>query len=256
MAQKNRLKPYDGLLEWKTGNQAEKDDNRPIGLCMSCGDRLPRRKRKYCSVECPQELRRTLSARTGLLRALNTRYATFYFTNLMVIMDILPFDLKEIFSFILQRADRASPAEDYQRMANLLGNVWWAERKRTNKKYLASQLVLGQASRNGVSVDSIKPLQTKTPAVKDTFLLQLKLGKSDLESSNLQKVIKQAYRRQAKKYHPDLGGEAKAFRKIHNAYQELIDWADSPVFVNRRGFPDKWFYDGNRNRWVQPISVR
>ncbi|MDP7354547.1 MAG: hypothetical protein QGE94_05650, partial [Desulfobacterales bacterium] len=179
MAQKNRLKPYDGLVEWKTGNQAEKDDNRPIGLCMSCGDRLPRRKRKYCSVECPQELRRTLSARTGLLRALNARYATFYFTNLMVIMDILPFDLKEIFSFILQRADRASPAEDYQRMANLLGNVWWAERKRTNKKYLASQLVLGQASRNGVSVDSIKPLQTKTPAVKDTFLLQLKLGKSD-----------------------------------------------------------------------------
>ncbi|MDP7077792.1 MAG: hypothetical protein QGI64_05975, partial [Desulfobacterales bacterium] len=70
MAQKNRLKPYDGLLEWKTGNPAEKDDNRPIGLCMSCGDRLPRRKRKYCSVECPQELRRTLSARTGLLRAL------------------------------------------------------------------------------------------------------------------------------------------------------------------------------------------
>jgi hypothetical protein len=53
MAQKNRLKPYDGLVEWKTGNQAEKDDNRPIGLCMSCGDRLPRRKRKYCSVECP-----------------------------------------------------------------------------------------------------------------------------------------------------------------------------------------------------------
>lgn len=243
-------------MESISTNPTEKDDTGRTGLCMSCGDRLPRRNKKYCSIECPQELRRTLNARTGLLKALNTRYATFYFTNLMVIMDICPFDLNEICSFILQRADGASPAEDYRRMANLLGNVWWAERKRTNKKYLASQLVLGQAGRNGVSVDSIKPLQTKTPAVKGTFLLQLKLGKSDLESSNLQKVIKQAYRRQAKKHHPDLGGEAKVFRKIHNAYRELIDWADSPTFIERRGFPDKWFYDGNRNSWVQPICVR
>lgn len=237
-------------------NSAEKDDSSSTALCLSCGDRLSRRKKKYCSVECRQALRRTLNARTGLLKALNTRYATFYFTNLMVIMDILPFDLNEICSFILRRADGASPADDYRRMANLLGNVWWAERKRTNKNYLASQLVLRKAGRNGASVDSIKPLKAKTPAVKETFLLQLKLGKSDLESSDLQKVIRQAYRRQAKKNHPDLGGEAEAFRKIHNAYRELIDWAESPTFSERRGFPDKWFYDGNRNSWVQPICVR
>ena len=39
------------------------------------------KRRKYCSIECRQRLRYNLNLRTGLLRALNTRYATFYFTE-------------------------------------------------------------------------------------------------------------------------------------------------------------------------------
>ena len=57
---------------------------------------------------------------------------------------------------------------------------------------------------------------------------------------------------QAKKTHPDLGGDSDEFRKIHKAYGELIDWAEKPSFVKRRGLPDKWYYDGERNRWLQP----
>mgnify|MGYP002063947042 CR=1 FL=1 len=30
---------------------------------------------------------------------------------------------------------------------------------------------------------------------------------------------------------------------------------ENPSFTRRRGFPDKWFYDGETNRWVQPVPV-
>ena len=77
-----------------------------------------------------------------------------------------------------------------------------------------------------------------------------------LDSPELIKIIKSAYRRQALRHHPDHGGDSASFRRIHQAYQELVDWAESPSFVNRRGFPDKWFYDGMTNRWVQPTPWR
>ena len=220
--------------------------------CLSCGEPLPTRRKKYCAIECRQKLRRTLNARTGLLKALNTRYATFYFTDAMIIMDVLPFHSKEIFSYILQRSNQRKPAEDYCRMANVLGNAWWAEKRRTNRNYLASKHILDQAQRNNTSVASVQPVLTRIPVVGGTALIQLQLGKADLDSTELPRLIKKAYREQAKKHHPDTGGTTAAFRKIHNAYQALIDWAESPTFIHRRGFPDKWFYDGERNRWVQP----
>ena len=100
--------------------------------------------------------------------------------------------------------------------------------------------------------DSVRPLEIKIPAVKGKSLINLKIGRSELKTPQLQKLIKSAYRAQAKKHHPDIGGNTAAFRKIHQAYEELISWAESPTFVERHGFPDKWFYDGNKNRWVQP----
>jgi hypothetical protein len=226
--------------------------NRKNTGCLSCGTTESTGRRKYCSIECRQKLRRTLNIRTGLLKALNTRYATFYFTDSIIVMDVLPYGSKEIFSFIYPRTDGKKPADDYCKMADMLGNAWWAEKRRTNKKYLASQYVFDQAHRNNKAKNPLKPQEIKIPSVKGKSLVQLKLGKEDLESPELQKLIKKAYRLQAKKHHPDHGGNALAFRKIHRAYQELVNWAESPSFVKRRGFPDKWFYDVNNNRWVQP----
>lgn len=167
-------------------------------------------------------------------------------------MDLLPFNSKEIYSFIFPRSGNNKPADDFSKMANLLGNAWWTERKKTNKKYLASRHVLEKANRKNAQTDSVKPLEIKIPAVKGKSLINLKIGRSELNTPQLQKLIKSAYRTQAKKHHPDLGGNTAAFRKIHQAYEELISWAESPTFVERRGFPDKWFYDGDKNRWVQP----
>lgn len=193
--------------------------------------------------------------RTGLLKALYIRYATFYFTKTFIIMDLLPFNCKEIYSFIFSRSAGNKPADDFSKMADILGNAWWTERKRTNRKYLASRHVLEKANLKNAQTDSVQPLEIKIPSVKGKSLINLKIGRSELNTPHLQKIIKSAYRTQAKKYHPDLGGNTAAFRKIQQAYEDLVSWAESPTFVERRGFPDKWFYDGDKNRWVQPTPL-
>jgi hypothetical protein len=83
----------------------------------------------------------------------------------------------------------------------------------------------------------------------------LKIDKADIDSDELSKIIKNAYRRQAKIHHPDTGGQAQTFRKLHAAYMELLRWADNPTFIRRRGFPDKWYYDSDKQKWVQPIPA-
>ena len=221
-------------------------------ICLSCGTTGNMTGRRYCSIACRQRLRHMLEIRTGLLRALNTRYAAFYFTDRMIIMDVLPYDSKKIFSFIYPRSADKKPAEDFSRMSDDLGNAWWAENKRTNKRYLASRHVFEKARQNEIVTNGVNPMEIKIPAIKGTALIYLRLGKADLDSPELQKAIKSAFRLQAKKHHPDLGGNTATFRKVHQAYEELIKWAEKPSFLKRRGFPDKWFYDGIQNKWVQP----
>jgi hypothetical protein len=118
--------PHTGIVPLRTR----------IGGCLSCGTTLKMGLRRYCSIECRQRLRRTLNIRTGLLKALNTRFATFYFTAEMILLDVMPFGAAEIFSFIYPRSTRVKPATDFCRMANMLGNAWWAEKRRTNRHYL------------------------------------------------------------------------------------------------------------------------
>ena len=167
---------------------------------------------------------------------------------------MLPYNSKEISSFILPRLTGAKPVDDFSRMADMLGTAWWAEKKRTNKQYLASRYVFQFAEKNNTVSNSAKPLEIKIPSsIKEKSLIHLKLGKSDLDSPELQRIIKRAYRLQAKTHHPDLGGDTDTFRKVHQAYEELINWAESPTFTRRCGFPDKWSYNANTNRWVQPL---
>jgi hypothetical protein len=137
-------------------------------------------------------------------------------------------------------------------MSDMLGNEWWAEKKKTNRHYLATRYLLEKAKRQKILNRPVIPVEFKIPVIKKSSLTFLKLAKSQLNSPELEKIIKRAYRLQAKKYHPDLGGDSDTFRKIHQAYVDLIRWAENPSFKRRRGFPDKWFYDGHQNRWLQP----
>ena len=227
-------------------------DGVPQNRCLSCGTSENMDRRKYCSVECRQQLRYNLNLRTGLLRALNTRYATFYFTEAIIILDVLPYGSAELFSYIFPRIPGRKPVDDFCTMSNILGNAWWAERNRTNKRYIATRFLLEKAKSKNADKVPIKPVEVKEPAKLKKSLMFLKLNKSDLNSPGLQRKIKSAYRKQAMRHHPDLGGDAAGFRKLHDAYKQILKWSDNPVFISRRGFPDKWFYDGSAVRWVQP----
>lgn len=222
--------------------------------CLSCGSTENINNRKYCSIKCRQNLRQKLNMRSGLLQALNTRYATFYFSDTIIILDIIPRGVKEIFRFTQQRSINHKPAEDFGKMANMLGRAWWEEEKRTAKKYLASRRVLELATKYPAQI-SLRPTVINIPSVKTNALNYLGINKDDLTSVELRKIIKTSYRKQAKIHHPDLGGHAATFRKLHKAYKELLHWAENPSFIHRRGFANKWFYDGENEKWVQPIPI-
>ena len=221
--------------------------------CLACGTTENMGRRKYCTTDCRQRLRLKLDARMGLVQALNTRFATFYFSESMIMMDLLPYGTNEIFSFFYPRSPGRKPAEDFAQMANLLGDIWWAEKRRTNKRYLASERVLDCAEKIRHDTTCVRPLLWNVFNVKKQYLTQLKIAKTDLWSPELTQLVKSAYRQQAKVHHPDLGGDAETFRKLHQAYEEMVQWSERPTLIRRRGFPDKWFYDGEKNRWIQPI---
>lgn len=224
--------------------------------CLACGDVLPSRRRRYCAMACQQHLLASLNRRTGLLKALRTRYATFYFTDLVIMMDILLYGTEQIHSYMLPRSPGNKPVEDFRHLSNILGSLWWNEKHRTNKRYLASRQVLQQAYKNKTPLNSVMPAVLIIPSVKASNLVRLKLDSDDLTPTNLELKIKSAYRRQALKHHPDMGGSQEAFLKIQEAYEKLTQWADRPTFIHQRGFPDKWLYEGARNRWIKPIAPR
>ncbi len=228
-------------------------ERRKINRCLSCGTTEISGRRRYCSAYCRQRLGYKLDMRVGLVQALNVRYATFYFSDILIAMDMLTYGQNDIFSFFYPRSRNRTPAEDFSRMADILGEMWWTEQKRTHKRYLASRHVLAQAVRNPTPMRPVRPVQTIVPSLRGTSMTALKISRIDLMAPDLPAVIRDAYRRQAKIHHPDVGGDAETFRKIHDAYLDLMHWSRNPTFAKRRGFPDKWFYDGSRCKWMQPV---
>lgn len=231
-------------------------ENEEENHCLSCGTKENIKNRRYCSVKCRQNLRQRLNMKSGLLQALNTRFATFYFSETMIVLDVVPHGMKEIYRYTKKRSGGNKPAYDFNALTNSLGEAWWRESKRTNKNYLASHHVLKMATRCALNDVSQRPRLIRIPTVKMESLSHLEINKTDLHSRDLNMIIKNAYRRQVKIHHPDAGGHASDFRKIHDAYKDLLRWADNPVFIRRRGFIDKWYYNGESNKWVQPTSAK
>jgi hypothetical protein len=227
-----------------------------IRRCLACGEALRPRNRRYCSLACQQDLLASLNRRTGLLQTLNTRYATFYFTEFVIMMDLLLYNSDQIFSYLLARSPGRKPVEDFRQLSNRLGTLWWNERDRTNKRYLATWEVLEQARRRDAPVGTVKPVAFSTPAVRSGSLVALDIRADELIPAKLGPRIKRAYRRQVKKHHPDMGGSQEMFLKIQEAYETLIHWARHPTFISHRGFPDKWLYQGACNCWIRPIPAK
>ncbi len=246
----------EGIMQERAHNHVPVLKTKSERRCLACGDKLPPRHRRYCAMSCQQYLLASLNRRTGLLQALSTRYATFYFTDFVIVMDILLYGVDQIHSYMLPRSPGKKPVEDFCLLSNILGTRWWNEKNRTKKRYLASRQVLEQAQKPNAPVTSVMPAALTIPSVKGSSLIRLELSSEDLIPANLELRIKSAYRRQVKKHHPDLGGRQETFLKIQDAYEKLSQWAKRPTFIRQRGFPDKWFYQGANNRWIKPIIPR
>ena len=226
------------------------------GRCLACGTEQMKRGRRYCSRECRQHMHWVLSLSKGLLRTFNARYAAFSFTREHVILDVLPVWADGISRFLCPRANGNKPAEDLKNLVLQWGSEWHQMVDNNNSKSFASLCLLNRNQKDDINPKSIKPDRKDRPRFskheKDCMKI-LKLGKEDLSSENSTHKIKSAYKSMAKRYHPDMGGDAEKFKKLSEAHQQMLTWARNPQYTCRKALRDWWSYDGFTNRWSPPL---
>ena len=197
-----------------------------------------------------------LSLSKGLLRIFNTRYASFFFNNKYVILDILPVWSKEISRFTQRRTSGKKPAEDLKDLILQYGKEWYHMINNNNSKSYASLLLLKKCCNNRIPPDSIKPDNRVRPRFskheKESMRL-LRLELRELISEGHVSKIRSAYRRMAKVHHPDMGGNPEKFKKLNEAHQQMLLWAENPQFTSRKALIDCWSYDSSTNRWAPPL---
>ena len=224
--------------------------------CVSCGTERIKAGRRYCSKECRQQINWVLSLSKGLLRVFNARYAAFSFNESHVIFDVLPVWSKEISRFTYKRTNGKKPAEDLKKLVLQSGKEWYGMIDNKNSKSYASLFILSKTNYKRISPDSIKPDQKLRPRFskgeRDSMkFLQLKM--EELLSEGQVAKIKFAYKKLAKIHHPDLGGDEEKFKRLSNAHQEMLSWAENPQFTTKKSLVDCWSYDGFTNRWAPPL---
>lgn len=237
----------NGLVRSDANNGARK-------RCLACGARLVKRQRRYCSKECKERLVFALGWLKNFLLALNTNYATFSFSDQLLIVNVLPYRSRDVFSFFYERGNGRTPAEDLKAMCLDLSREWYHKNQQTRCRSLASMYVLNKRKKGLISRDTIRPVIRKTRTTIQQQLKCLKLSVKDVDSEKSEERIKAAYRREALRTHPDVGGgDGAEFRIVTDAYHELIVWLKNPTFVCERGVPGKWSYDGAGFRWRVPL---
>ena len=192
-----------------------------------------------------------LSLSKGLLRAFNARYAAFSFNPDFVVLDILPVWSREISRFFSRRTHGKKPADDLKRLVLQSGGV----NNRTSRSY-ASLFLLKKNHNRAIAPDSITPDERRRPRLskverESMKLLEIKL--EELFSDGHADRIKRAYKKLAKIYHPDVGGDAEQFKKLNAAHEQMLLWAEKPQFTSRKALMDCWSYDGSTNRWSPPL---
>ena len=224
--------------------------------CRACGETLPNRRRRYCSDDCRATLKRELWFSEALLRALNSRFATFRWTETKLILQVLPDNGAHVFCFFYKRTPGARPAVDLRNMTIELGEKWWKERKSTSSRYGASERVLQQADvkKSKDTFSEFKRVTRIPKGVSSKSLSMLKIATRDLLKDNAEEVIKRAFKKQAMRTHPDRGGSDRDFIGVKRAFDELNVWIEDPVIEKKRqvGLPDSWVFDRSINRWYPP----
>ena len=224
--------------------------------CLACGAAGIGARRRYCSDECRKQMLWVLSLSKGLLRVFNARYAAFSFDKAYIVLDVLPVWSSEISRFLSKRRAGKKPAEDLKSLVLRSAEEWYHMiNNRTSRSY-ASLLLLQKNHGKGITPDSIRPDQTIRPRLsrlerESIKFLELKV--EALLSDGHVKKIRSSYKKLAKIYHPDVGGDAEKFKKLNEAHQQILLWAEKPQFTSRKALSDCWSYDGATNRWSPPL---
>ncbi len=224
--------------------------------CRACGVYPIKAGRRYCSKECRKHIQWVLSLSKGLLKAFNARYAAFSFTKHYIILDVLPVWSKEISRFSFKRRPGRKPADDLKELILLSGEEWYRLINNNNSKTYASLFLLKKNHTKDIPPDSIMPeakLRPRFTKKEKEYLQLLQLKVEELVSEGHVKKIKSAYKNLAKIYHPDMGGDEEKFKKLNEAHQQLLIWANNPQYTSRKALIDSWSYDGATNRWTPPL---
>ncbi len=224
------------------------------GVCICCGIPLDRGRRRYCSRKCREDFLFKLSWFNNLLRALSARYATFFFTEEILSLNVLPFDSEDVITFFFPRKKGHKPVHDMEKMVFYLGEMWWSLLKEKGNRHAAARGVLTRGSRHIFSIKTLSPRIYRGIRGVGRELMYLKINRLELMGAmDPYLLVKQAYKRCALECHPDMGGDEKRFVELYNSYQRIIEWLKSPSFYHRRGIPGHWFFESGREHWYSPL---
>jgi len=224
--------------------------------CLACGKPNIGARRRYCSNECREYINWVLSLSKGLLRAVNARYATFSFTDDQVILDVFPVWSKHISRFVHGRIKGNKPAEDLKNLVLQFGREWHNIVNNNRSRSYASLRLVNQNHKKDIPLNSIRPPKNTRPRLsreESKCLKMLELQKTDLSSDGCANKIKSAYKKMAKVHHPDMGGDEEKFKKLNDAHEQMLLWAENPQYTSRKALPDCWSYDGATSRWSPPL---
>ncbi len=228
----------------------------PKRRCLSCGSTPIAPGRRYCSGDCRQQVQWVLSLSKGLLRAFNARFAAFSFTGTHVILDVLPVWAKDISRFAGRRSPAHKPAEDLKRLILRWGREWHGLVNNRSSQSRASLSLLLKNHLKGLDPEMIKPKLQVNPRLSKSqrqCLRVLQLAREDLACELPAYKVKAAYKRMAKRYHPDVGGDTEKFKRLNEAHRQMLLWSENPQFTRRKALCDCWSYDGSTNRWSPPL---
>ncbi len=213
-------------------------------------------RRRYCSDECRQQMMWVLSLSKGLLKVFNARYAAFSFSSRYVILDILPVWSNDISRFALARRSGKKPAEDLKRLILKSGQDWYHIIENRNSRSYASLFLLQKNHTKAVAPSTITPNRKTRPRFSKherQAITRLQLKMEELFSEGKAAKIKRAYKRMAKIHHPDMGGDEEKFKRLNEAHEQMLLWAENPQFTSRKALDDCWSYDGSTNKWTPPL---
>jgi len=186
----------------------------------------------------------------------NARYAAFFFSDHYVVLDVLPVWSKNVSRFFNKRTQGKKPAEDLKHLILESGERWHQLISERNSRSYATLFLLSKNHRGEIAPESIKPDESLKPRLsrkerESLRLLQIKA--EELFAQGSQSKIKTAYKKLAKIYHPDMGGDAEKFRRLNDAHLQMLLWAANPQFTLKKALSDCWSFDGATNKWSPPL---